>query len=410
MIKISVVSYNNEAPAAARSAIFGHGGGTVGRSEDNHFVLPDAKHYVSRLQASIKSDGTRHTIANLSKANPILVNKREIDTECEYDLHPGDEIQIGLYLLRAELLSTPNNGSSMHANSEIAVPPADKKPRGVPGDAASDTSGQLNFHSNADTIAVPSTLLDVHSIMETDQNNAPAATMAAHQAEPQSAILQAVSGKAAEHSEPHPQAPAADPAHLMQAFLRGADIPAHTVATEMTPELMEMIGKLLAAAIQGTIKLNASRALVKREVKADVTMVVIRNNNPLKFFPDTQTVLVQMLRKKMPGFMGPIEAMEEALEDLHSHQHAVVAAMRTAANDTAASFAPEHIETKLKDHSMFDSLIPANRKAKLWDLYTRRFHEAYVKAEDDTQTPFGKAFLRAYEKEIDRIQNGAKDD
>lgn len=350
MIKISVVSYNNEAPAAAISAVFGQDGGTVGRSDDNYFVLPDAKHYVSRLQAKIKSDGTRHTIANLSKANPILVNKHEIDAEREYDLHPGDEIQIGLYMLRAESLSSPVNGDSTPAESAAGTPLAHRPelPRAIA------------------VAAVP--------------------------------------------AGPHAETAPPDHGRLMQAFLHGAGVPSHAVATELTPELMEMIGGLLAAAVKGTIKLNASRASVKKEVKADVTMVVVRNNNPLKFFPDTQTVLVQMLRKKMPGFLGPVEAMEEALEDLHTHQQAVVAAMRIAAHDNAASFAPEYIETKLKNRSLFDALIPASRKAKLWDLYASRFNDAYLKAEDDTQTPFGKAFLRAYEKEIERMENGVRDD
>ena len=102
--------------------------------------------------------------------------------------------------------------------------------------------------------------------------------------------------------------------------------------------------------------------------------------------------------------------MEEALEDLHTHQHAVIAAMRTAAHDNAASFAPEYIETKIKSRPVLDAIMPAARKARLWDLYTSRFNEAYVKAEDDTQTPFGKAFLRAYEKEIERMENGGLDD
>jgi FHA domain-containing protein len=84
--------------------------------------------------------------------------------------------------------------------------------------------------------------------------------------------------------------------------------------------------------------------------------------------------------------------------------------MRTAASDTASSFSPEHLETKLKSHSLLDSMMPANRKIKLWDLYTSRYHEAYVKAEDETQTPFGKAFLRAYEREIEKRQDEAHDE
>lgn len=102
MIKISVISYNNVAPEQPLSAVFGREPKTLGRSEENYFVLADPRNLVSRTQAEIKSDGIRQTITNLSRANPILLNGHEIDVECEVELQIGDEIQIGLYLLRAE--------------------------------------------------------------------------------------------------------------------------------------------------------------------------------------------------------------------------------------------------------------------------------------------------------------------
>jgi predicted component of type VI protein secretion system len=102
MIKITVSSYNNEASAQTLSAIFGPKGGTIGRSEENDFVLPDPKRYVSRTQASIKNDGEHYTITNLSQASPILINGQEINFEREHVLQPGDEIKIGLYLLHTE--------------------------------------------------------------------------------------------------------------------------------------------------------------------------------------------------------------------------------------------------------------------------------------------------------------------
>jgi FHA domain-containing protein len=72
------------------------------------------------------------------------------------------------------------------------------------------------------------------------------------------------------------------------------------ISSGLTTELMETLGKLVATSVEGTMGLISQRALVKREVNADVTMVVLRKNNPLKFFPDSQTVLTQMLRKRCP--------------------------------------------------------------------------------------------------------------
>jgi FHA domain-containing protein len=368
MIKISVVSYNNEIPAAPASAVFDREGRTVGRSRDNFFVLDDPKNLVSRTQARIKSDGLRHTITNLSRATPIMVNGREIPSEREHELRSGDEIQIGLYVLRAEAViksapePAPRRASVSQLKEAAAKAAAAAAQRPLPGFGAAASSHAL---PDAQPAVPPS----------------PAAEVAP--------------------TSPEDEA-------LIQAFLNGAGIPSVTLAQGLTPEFMEMLGKLLAISVQGTMDLNALRALVKREVKADVTQVVVRNNNPLKFLPDGETVLTQMFRKKMPGFMSPSEAMEDAYEDLHAHQLAVVAGMRSAMADMLKRLDPEKVEVKAKELSLFGSMMPTNRKAKLWDAYTELFGKISAEAQDDFQALFGQAFLDAYEQEIERVQNHAQ--
>jgi len=191
---------------------------------------------------------------------------------------------------------------------------------------------------------------------------------------------------------------------LAEAFLRGANLPLDTMPSGITLEWMETLGRMMATATDGTVELIASRALVKREVKADLTMIVVRNNNPLKFLPDGQSALIQMLGRKIPGFMEPIEAMQDAYIDLRAHQIGVVAGMRAALDEVLHRFDPEMLEKKLKTRTLLDSLVAANRKAKMWDLYGELFKDIYIEAQDDFQTLFGKAFLTAYEGEIARFR------
>lgn len=344
MIKISVVSYNNEVPATAPWAVFDKAGRTLGRSKDSYFVLDDPKNLVSRMQASVKSDGIRHTITNLSRATPILVNGHEIEADREHDLQSGDEIQIGLYVLRAEAIITS----------------ASVRPLAAPLQ--------------------------------------PAAVSPLLKPAPEPAAVQ-------QPAAPAPAAPDMEHQALIQAFLNGAGIPSVALAQGLTPEFMEMLGKLLAVSVQGTMELNALRTLAKREVKADVTQVVLRNNNPLKFLPDRETVLTQMFRKKMPGFMSPVEAMEDAYEDLHAHQLGMVAGMRAAMADMLKRMHPDRLEGKLPGRSILDRVVPAQRKAKLWEAYTGLFETMNAETRDDEQAPFGQAFLQAYEQEIERLTN-----
>jgi type VI secretion system FHA domain protein len=187
---------------------------------------------------------------------------------------------------------------------------------------------------------------------------------------------------------------------LKQAFLRGAGIAPDAIGS-MTPEMMELLGKLMSKCVQGSIDLLALRSLVKQEAKADVTMVVLRNNNPLKFFPDSQTVLTQMLRKKMPGFMEPLESMDDAFRDLRGHQKGVVVGTQASMDKVIRRLRPERIESALKPNPLH-ALIPFQRKAALWDLYRQQHHGVAGESQDQFKTLFGADFLEAYENEVAR--------
>lgn len=190
---------------------------------------------------------------------------------------------------------------------------------------------------------------------------------------------------------------------LKQAFLRGAGMAPDAIGP-LTPEMMELLGKLMSGCVQGTIDMLALRSLVKQEVKADVTMVVLRNNNPLKFFPDSQTVLTQMLRKKMPGFMEPQESVEDAYRDLRGHQNGVVVGTRASMDKVIRRLRPERIESALKPAALH--ALPFKRKADLWDLYRLQHHCVAGESQDQFKTLFGADFLDAYEREVARIANG----
>lgn len=202
---------------------------------------------------------------------------------------------------------------------------------------------------------------------------------------------------------------AAEVQALKAAFLRGAGISADAISADLTPELMELLGKLMATSLQGAIDLLAMRSLVKQEVHADVTMVVTRNNNPLKFFPDSATVLTQMLRKKMPGFMEPMEAVDDAYHDLRGHQVGVVAGTRASMQAMMDRLQPARFEADLPPPGLMDKLVPSRRGAALWGNYVRQYAAQAGEAQDQFKGVFGAAFLAAYEKEVERQEDNMRD-
>jgi FHA domain-containing protein len=190
---------------------------------------------------------------------------------------------------------------------------------------------------------------------------------------------------------------------LLAALIEGLAEPSLRIPGGFTPELARQLGELLSEATRGTLDLLVARALTKREVRAEVTMIVARENNPLKFSPNPAVALQHLLAPQGQGFLAPTAALRDAYDDLRAHQFGFMAGMRAALAGVLARFEPTRLEARLADKSLLDSVLPANRKAKLWDQFQTLYGELSREAEDDFHNLFGREFLRAYEEQIDRI-------
>ncbi len=238
---------------------------------------------------------------------------------------------------------------------------------------------------------------------------APAASPAAR---PAAMPAPAAQAPAAPPPMPVPAAPpaAADGAALqalLQAFREGLATPDVQVDS-LTPELMRVVGALLREAAAGTVDLLIARAEVKRGIQAEATMIVARDNNPLKFSPTAEVALNYLLQPPARGFMPAEPAMRDAYADLRAHQLAVVAGMRAALEGVLQRFEPAQLESRLTQRSALKSLLPGSRKAQLWEVFTQFYSQIRSEASDDFQKLFGAAFLQAYEEQIDRIEQGGR--
>jgi type VI secretion system FHA domain protein len=191
---------------------------------------------------------------------------------------------------------------------------------------------------------------------------------------------------------------------LLRAFLQGAGIPGIQSAKSLTPEMMEAIGKVLREAVQGTLDLLRARGVTKSEMRADVTMIMAQDNNPLKFSPTVEAALTHLLAPQVHGFMPPLRAMKDAYDDLRAHQLGFLAGMRAALEEVLARFGPQELDKRLSAQSMLDDLLPMNRKAKLWDLFIERHAAISAEAREDFNAAFGKAFRRAYEAQVKQLR------
>jgi FHA domain-containing protein/type VI secretion system protein len=187
---------------------------------------------------------------------------------------------------------------------------------------------------------------------------------------------------------------------VISALLNGLGIEAHTVRHIPATDLARLVGGMLREATQGAMAALRSRSIAKRETRIAMTMIEPRDNNPLKFFPDVDAALAQMLGARGAGYLTPEHALRAAFHDIQAHELAVVAGMRAALEHVMARIEPAAIEKSLDAATGLDALI-GNRRARLWQRFVDTWDHVARDAGDDFQRTFGEPFSRAYRAQLD---------
>ncbi|WP_062473943.1 type VI secretion system-associated FHA domain protein TagH [Variovorax boronicumulans] len=196
---------------------------------------------------------------------------------------------------------------------------------------------------------------------------------------------------------------------LFKAFLEGAGVPEIAGQQPLDAEAMRHLGRLMRAFTDGTIELLSSRAMLKREVRAEITMIVDEENNPFKILPNGRAVLMQMFGARMPGFLTPEAAVHDALGDLQSHQLGMVAGMRAALLTLLHRFDPGGLDKATPhDGGLGEKFLPGGREARLWRQLKQLHASTTAAVEDDFQAVFGRAFQQAYDREMERLKEARR--
>ncbi|MFG6490129.1 type VI secretion system-associated FHA domain protein TagH [Roseateles sp. BYS78W] len=197
--------------------------------------------------------------------------------------------------------------------------------------------------------------------------------------------------------------PAGDTTALLNALMTGLGLSTSPLQT-LTPATMQLLGELLRESTRGAVELLRARATLKQEVRAQVTMIVTQGNNPLKFSPNVDAALTHLLGPVATGFMPPARAMRDAFDDLRAHEIGVMAGMRAALDGVLARFDPAVLDSAITKRGALASLLPGSRKAQLWEQFQQLYTQLSREAADDFHTLFGKAFLQAYEAQLDALE------
>jgi predicted component of type VI protein secretion system len=381
------VALNGERLSQPLLGRFDQRGGTVGRSDSATFTLPDPERRISRVQAKVLYTDDGYWVENSSAASPVLHNGRLLGAGMRVLLHENDELRIGGYSLSVSFEDNVSSATILRGRTVVPTYEAPTAPKAGAWVKGPPTESFTPLR-HSQTASAEASASGRHPLMPPTEASA---TVRHSLIPPVHATNAGTAPGSVEGS--------------WNAFLAGAGLAPSAVPPE-SPELMHAIGAMLRIAVGGIHRLVAMRALAKDEIQTDMTMIQGRDNNPLKFAPDAAVALQALLQPAARGFLDGPAALRDAMVDLQSHQVGMVAGMRKAVEAGLERFDPVKLEAGLTARSVLDSLLPAHRRARLWELYLEHYQLLRAEAQDDFQHFFGEAFREAYEAQVQRLEAG----
>jgi pSer/pThr/pTyr-binding forkhead associated (FHA) protein len=144
------IKLNDESLSQPLIGRFDERGGTLGRSDNATFTLPDPERLISRVQAQILFGDEGYWVEHVSTANSTFHNGRPLSAGMRVLLSEGDELRIGGYTLIAAFESDETSATVLRGRTVI-MPPAGPptRPRAALELGAAPTEATRNFGPGA---------------------------------------------------------------------------------------------------------------------------------------------------------------------------------------------------------------------------------------------------------------------
>jgi type VI secretion system FHA domain protein len=184
------------------------------------------------------------------------------------------------------------------------------------------------------------------------------------------------------------------------ALLRAAGVDPATIPAETAGSL----GLILRSVVQGVIEVLQARTEIKNQFRMPLTRVKIGENNPLKFAVNAEDALNSLLGRRNPAYLGPVEAFDDAFDDIRFHQVAMLAGMRAGFEQVLSRFDPERLQELFDKRGKRGGLLAMTAKARYWELYAEEFRERTADPDEAFRRLFGEPFSTAYERQLEELK------
>lgn len=400
-------------------------GGTIGRSSNDDWVLPDPTKVVSRHHAEIQFMDGGFSIVDQSR-NGVFLNDAElpIGEGRTAPLRHGDRLRIGDFEILAEVdAERPLPLPLPETAGDNPVIPWDfgktfdttEQDHGLETFGTTEQDHGVDIHVNQGDLG-----RITESIDPEPEDDAPptSPTLPSERTDDHAPPDLPAGGTgpnplpqvAARPDWDHPAPPSAAANGMetaLAALLAGAGVPSLQVPGGPTPELFRLIGEIFARYAAGSVELVRAISKIKNTFRIEQTQVQNKGNNPLRWVHPSEAVERLLVPSHSGGYLPPAAAVADTMDSVIAHQMGVIKGMEAAFQSFLRDeLAPEVLARR------FDAQGGPGfftiKKAWYWEQYAKHYQKIVEEAEDDYLVLLGRAFLDEYERQVRPIRERAK--
>ncbi len=410
-LRLRVVSDHRRQLAERHTIIFGMSGGSIGRSSDNDWVLPDPLRYVSAHHARIHFRDGHFYVEDLS-TNGVFVNDQSEAIaklgSSGYRLKNGDVLRVGDYQIVVALdTETVPEIPELDSAAAAAVPTSIHALHPI-GRAAqtdigamldleellvSDNAGSGSFQPvNAYGQAIPGARAAASVAMKPEPVSEPSDDSLARRI----ARLARAAGRDARGTS----APALYDVHSgLQAFCRGAGIDPEKLPVDAQTRMLHLTGQLLREALVGLKDLERSRGELRDRFRIELPPPEPDDPRPSLVRLTVDELLLDILVQHESRSIDAVQWLREAVGEAKSHEQAATQAMRAAFVEFLDRLDPAELEARFERTARRGKAKSAD-KAQYWELFTTFYRNLIEMPADHLPHTFVEAFAAAYREAI----------
>jgi type VI secretion system FHA domain protein len=415
-LRMRVISDHRHRLGEKSTFVFGVSGGSIGRSAENDWVLPDDMRYVSGRHARIVFHKGRYLLQDTS-SNGTYINdvERPLGNQNPHELKSGDVLRIGEYHVQVQIDSSTDlslDDSALYATQSSGSTSSRRRaPSGDLGaslrlenllEASNDISSDELKPVNAFGQAVSTRTRALHQTQDTpkEQSTAPELDVNSEAVARRIARLAKATTKqqlAAQQSSPAPSTPASSPPTYdntpgLQAFCRGAGIGAETLPVDAHARMLHLAGQLLRESLLG-LKESARNQQEQRN-----QLRVTYQKQPTDMLPSLERhsvdeLIQELLKAHDSRRFDAVHWLRESFASTRQHDSAMVEAMRAAFVDFVGRLDPADLDQR------FDRSSRRKTMGK-WELYGEFYRSLCEMQPNALPHIFVETFAQQYDQAV----------